>query len=82
MYGQDKSVRLNGKTKVYVKMARLNCTFKCKDKSVHLSCNCIFRWKDKSVHLNCECIFNGKQMCTFKWEDKSVRLNGRTKVYV
>ena len=25
---KDKRVRLNGKTKVYVKMARLNCTFK------------------------------------------------------
>ena len=30
-------------------MARLNCTFKWKDKSVHLNCNCIFRWKDKSA---------------------------------
>ena len=46
------SLRLNGKTKVYVKMAILNCTFKWKDKSVHLNCNCIFRWKDKSVRLN------------------------------
>ena len=35
---EDKSVRLNGKTKVYVKMARLNCTFKWKDKSV----NCVY----------------------------------------
>ena len=25
---QDKSLRLNGKTKVYVKMARQKCTFK------------------------------------------------------
>ena len=50
---QDKSLRLNGKTKVYVKMAIvLNCTFKWKDKSVHLNCDCIFRWKDKSVRLN------------------------------
>ena len=31
-------------------MERQNCTFKWKDKSVHLNCNCIFRWKDKSVH--------------------------------
>ena len=29
-----------------------NCTFKWKDKSVHLNCNCIFRRKDKSVRLN------------------------------
>ena len=63
-------------------MARLNCTLKCKDKSVHLSCNCIFRWKDKSVHLNCNCIFRWKKMSTFKLDDKSVRLNGRTKVDV
>ena len=33
-------------------MAKLNCTFKWKDKSVHLNCNCIFRWKDKSVRVN------------------------------
>ena len=35
-YVQDKSLRLNGKTKVYVKMARLNCTFKWQGKSEHL----------------------------------------------
>ena len=33
---QDKSLRLNGKTKVYVKMARLNCTLKWQGKSGHL----------------------------------------------
>ena len=33
---QDKSLRLNGKTKVYVKMARQNCTFKWQGKSEHL----------------------------------------------
>ena len=33
-------------------MARQKCTFKWKDKSVHLNCICIFRWKDKSVRLN------------------------------
>ena len=55
-------------------MASLNCTYKWKDKSVHLNCNCIFRWKDKGVHLNCICIF--------RWKDKSVRLNGKTKVNV
>ena len=33
---QDKSLRLNGKTKVYVKMARLNCKFKWPGKSEHL----------------------------------------------
>ena len=42
---QDKSLRLNGKTKVYVKMARLNCTFKWMKTKV-------FKWEDKSVHLD------------------------------
>ena len=32
---QDKSLRLNGKEKVYGKMARLNCTFKWQGKSEH-----------------------------------------------
>ena len=36
MARQNVRLRLNGKTKVYVKMARLNCTFKWKDKIVHL----------------------------------------------
>ena len=31
-----KSVRLNGKTKVYLQMARKNCSFKWKDYSVPL----------------------------------------------
>ena len=50
-------------------MGRQKCTFRWKDKSVHLNCICIFRWKDKSVRLN------GRQKCTFKWQ-------GKTKVYV
>ena len=34
---QDKSVRLNCKEKVYVKMAREMCTFKWQGKSVRLN---------------------------------------------
>ena len=49
---QDKSLRLNGKTKVY-KIVRLN-VFRWKDKSVHKweRQKCTFKWQDKS--------FNGK----------------------
>ena len=34
---QDKSVRLNGKKKVYVEIGRQKCTFKWQDKSVRLN---------------------------------------------
>ena len=34
---QDKSLRLNGKEKVYVEMAREMCTFKWQGKSVRLN---------------------------------------------
>ena len=72
---QDKSLRLNGKTKVYVKMARLNCTVKWKDKSVRSKVAIVYLdGKSKCVHLNCICIF--------RWKDKSVRLNGKSKVNV
>ena len=40
---QDKSVRLNSKINVNVKMARLNCTS---------NGMCTFKWQDKSVRLN------------------------------
>ena len=33
---KDKRVRLNGKAKVYVKMARLNCTCKMARKKVYV----------------------------------------------
>ena len=59
---KDKSVRLNGKTKVYVngktfKMARQKCTFKWQDKSERTS-----KWQDKSIRLN------GKTI-VYKWQD-------------
>ena len=46
------SVRLNGKTKVYVLMVRQKCTTKLQLYIQMERQKCTFKWEDKSVRLN------------------------------